>query len=192
MKPSSLRIAKLRKRITPGTILIFLAGPHRGKRVVFLKQLKTGLLMVTSPYGINGCPLRRINQIYMIATSTKIDILSVKLPENLDDRFFNRPMSAKRRSRKDEGEIFDTKSQERTVSDEHRKVQKEVDKQVVEAMKKHSEKRALVYYLAASFLLRNRMYTAPPLVSRRQKRGLATEIETPEAAVHQSAEGAAF
>ncbi|KAL3259373.1 hypothetical protein MRX96_002026 [Rhipicephalus microplus] len=65
----------------------------------------------------------------MIATSTKIDILSVKLPENLDDRFFNRPMSAKRRSRKDEGEIFDTKSQERTVSDEHRKVQKEVDKQ---------------------------------------------------------------
>ncbi|XP_037282060.2 large ribosomal subunit protein eL6 isoform X1 [Rhipicephalus microplus] len=158
MKPSSLRIAKLRKRITPGTILILLAGPHRGKRVVFLKQLKTGLLMVTGPYGINGCPLRRINQIYVIATSTKIDISSVKLPENLDDRFFNRPKSAKRRSRKDEGEIFDTKPQERTVSDEHRKVQKEVDKQVLEAMKKHPEKRALVHYLAASFSLRNRMY----------------------------------
>ncbi|KAK8788502.1 ribosomal protein L6 [Amblyomma americanum] len=158
MKPSSLRVTKLRKRITPGTVLILLAGPHRGKRAVFLKQLKTGLLMVTGPYGINGCPLRRINQIYVIATSTKIDLSSVKLPEGLDDRYFNRPKSVKRRGRKDEGEIFDTKPQERTVSEEHRKTQKEVDKQVLAAIKKHPEKRALVHYLAASFSLRHRMY----------------------------------
>lgn len=158
MKPSSRCITKLRKRITPGTILILLAGPHRGKRVVFLKQLKTGLLMVTGPYGVNGCPLRRINQIYVISTSTKIDLSEVKLPENLDDRFFNRPKSAKRRGRKEEGEIFDTKPQVRTVSEEHRKTQKEVDKQVLQAIKKHPQKRALVHYLAASFSLRNRMY----------------------------------
>merc|ERR1712025_1513439 len=38
-EPRKLKNHKLRPTITPGTILILLCGKHKGKRVVFLKQL---------------------------------------------------------------------------------------------------------------------------------------------------------
>ena len=34
--------------------------------------------------------LRRVNQRYLVATSTKLDISKVSVPENIDDKYFAR------------------------------------------------------------------------------------------------------
>lgn len=95
---------KLRKSIRPGTIVIVLAGRFRGKRVIVLKQLKkSGLLLVTGPYKINGVPLRRLNQAYVIATSTNIDVSKVDVSK-IDDAFFARKADKKVASK--DGEAF--------------------------------------------------------------------------------------
>lgn len=37
---------------------------------------------------MNGVPLRRLNQAYVIATSKKVDVSGVALPETVNDSFF--------------------------------------------------------------------------------------------------------
>jgi large subunit ribosomal protein L6e len=163
-KPKKLRTNKksfsqhkhsLKKTITPGTVLILVAGRHAGKRVVFLKQLSSGLLLVTGPFKLNGCPLRRINQNYVIGTSAKIDISKVNVPQNLNDAFFNR---IKQKKQKKEGEIFDTKKEQYKVNDERKKAQLDVDKQLLTAIKANQDKKMLLSYLRTRFALTNRQY----------------------------------
>jgi len=141
---------KLRSTITPGTVLILLAGRYMGKRVVFLKQLKSGLLLITGPFKINGVPIRRVNQTYVIATSTKVDISGVKV-EKFDDKYFAR--EKKTRAKKTEGELFETeKEATKNLPDFKKDDQKAIDTELVKAIEAVPE---LKNYLGARFSLRD-------------------------------------
>eukprot|EP00427_Karlodinium_veneficum_P020956 CAMPEP_0169100348 /NCGR_PEP_ID=MMETSP1015-20121227/21039_1 /TAXON_ID=342587 /ORGANISM="Karlodinium micrum, Strain CCMP2283" /LENGTH=160 /DNA_ID=CAMNT_0009161283 /DNA_START=108 /DNA_END=590 /DNA_ORIENTATION=- len=122
---ASQKPTKLRASITPGTVLILLAGRFRGRRVVFLKQLESGLLLVTGPYAINGVPLRRVNQRFCIATSTKVKVGGAA---KISDDFFAR--AKKKGQKKCDGTFFAADTAKEALSEEKKSAQKEVDKTV--------------------------------------------------------------
>ncbi|GLD94978.1 hypothetical protein PINS_up003603 [Pythium insidiosum] len=146
---NSKKTAKLRKSITPGTVLILLSGRFRGKRVVFLKQLPSGTLLVTGPYRINGVPLRRVNQAFVIATSTKVDISDVVLPE-IDDAYFAKPKTAGKSSAEDKFFESDESAATRVIPEQRKADQKAVDDAVIAKFEDEPYLRA---YLNAKFTL---------------------------------------
>lgn len=143
---------KLRSSITPGTVLIILAGRFKGKRVVFLKQLSSGLLLITGPFKINGVPLRRVNQAYVIATSTKVDISGVSV-EKIDDKYFAK--KADKKKKKTEEEFFESDKEEKNeIPQEKKDDQKAVDAVLIKAIESVPDLKA---YLGARFSLRDGM-----------------------------------
>merc|ERR1711913_80541 len=132
----------VRESLSAGTVAIVLAGVHKGKRVVVLKQLETGLLLVTGPFKLNGTPLRRVNQRFLVATTTKIDVSGVKVPDNINDKYFARVKAEK-----------GAKKEEYKPSEQRKKDQVDIDTQVLNAIKKDKEGSALKKYLGASFAL---------------------------------------
>merc|ERR1711878_194971 len=142
---------KLKEGIVPGSVLILVAGRHRGKRVVFLKQLQSGLLLVTGPFKINGVPLRRVNQKYVLPTPTKLELGSVAIPERVDDKYFAR-VELNAQDQQDQGEIFQQKKAVYSASAERKEDQKAVDASIIAAAKKVPH---MVNYLGSNFALRN-------------------------------------
>lgn len=142
------RPTRLRASITPGTVVIILAGHFKGKRVVFLKQAKSGMLIVTGPFKINGVPLRRVNQAYVIATSTKVDVSKVDV-SNVDDAFF-----ARAEKKKGSGEFLAEEATKGQVSAERKAAQKKVDAALLPVIKKVPN---LGSYLNARFSLTRNM-----------------------------------
>lgn len=149
-KASKNRPQKLRKSLSAGTVVIPLTGPFRGKRVVMLGAIKkSGLLLVTGPFKLNGVPLRRINARYVIATSTKLNLGAMKL-DKYDDAYFKAPASSKA---KGEDGFFATKA--KTETSEARKAEQAlIDKTVMAAIPK-GEEALYKKYLTSTFALSN-------------------------------------
>merc|ERR1711943_94037 len=146
---NTTKLTKLRKNIVPGSVLILLAGHFKGQRVVFLKQLESGLLLVTGPYALNGVPLRRVPQSYVIGTSTTVDISSVKVPAEVNDTFFKKPKSAKK---KNDETFFNDKESDKTLDESRKKVQADVDDKLVAQVSKDALLKAS---LSPKFSLKN-------------------------------------
>lgn len=142
---------RFRSTLTPGTVVILVAGKHAGKRVVVVRHLSSGLLLVTGPKKLNGVSLSRVNQIYVIATSTKLDLSSSNF-DQFDDKFFKRVRTPKKNAEKD---IFNTQQQKPQLSEERRQAQATVDTAILKAIKANGESRLLRSYLKSRFQLWN-------------------------------------
>lgn len=138
---------KVRSSFTPGTVCILLSGRFRGKRVVCLKALESGLLLVSGPYKINGVPLRRVNQAYVIGTSTKIDVSGVDVSK-INDEYFARVESSSEEG--EEGFFENDEAKPAVVSDQRKADQKSVDAGIMKAVESTP---VLKSYLGSKFTL---------------------------------------
>lgn len=112
-----------------------------------LKALESGLLLVSGPYKINGVPLRRVNQAYVIATSTKVDVSSVDV-KKFDDEYFSREKDAKEEGEEDF--FLGDAPKPAVVSEERKKDQQAVDASLLKAV---AAVDMMEGYLAARFTL---------------------------------------
>ncbi|GAO14423.1 uncharacterized protein UV8b_02630 [Ustilaginoidea virens] len=149
----SIRPWAPRKSLQPGTVLILLAGRFRGKRVVLLKALDQGVLLVTGPFKINGVPLRRVNSRYVIATSLKVDVSGLdtkKIEEIAQPKYFT---AEKAKEKAGEEAFFKQgeKAEKKKINSSRAADQKAVDKALIANIKKVD---MLASYLASSFSLR--------------------------------------
>ncbi|KAG9947336.1 60S ribosomal protein L6, partial [Aureobasidium melanogenum] len=148
------RSCKPRASLQPGTVLILLAGRFRGKRVVLLKNLAQGVLLVTGPFKVNGVPLRRVNARYVIATSTKVDISGIdsSVVEKVGgDAYFAREKKSKAKGEEaffKQGE----KPEAKKVASGRAEDQKTVDRAILASLKKEP---FLISYLGSTFSLRS-------------------------------------
>ncbi|CAG8977330.1 hypothetical protein HYALB_00009202 [Hymenoscyphus albidus] len=149
----SIRATTPRSTLTPGAVLILLAGRFRGKRVILLKNLPQGVLLVTGPFKVNGVPLRRVNARYVIATSYKVDLSgidSAKVEEVSGEKYF---AAEKGEKKKGEEAFFKQgeKPEKKKPSSSRAADQKAVDKALLATLKKEPY---LISYLGSTFSLR--------------------------------------
>ena len=140
--------AHISSEFTPGQVVILLSGRFRGRRVVFLKKLESGLLLVTGPYKYNGVPLKRVNPAYVLPTNTKLKVEG-NVAEKIDDKFFIK-VFVKRE--KEEDFFADEKAKKERITNERKTAQNDVDTQVKKAV---DEVPMMKEYLRNRFALKN-------------------------------------
>ena len=104
---------------------------------------------------LNNTPMRRIAQAFVIATSTKLDVSKVKIPDHINDDYFKR---AEEKTKKSESNIFAASKSTYEVTDQRKSDQKSVDTAIIQAIRAHKEKKFLFGYLGSRFSLGKNQY----------------------------------
>ncbi|KMV65703.1 ribosomal protein L14E/L6E/L27E [Encephalitozoon cuniculi EcunIII-L] len=63
-----------RTDLVKGMVVVVLEGVFASRRVVYLKGLEDNIALCAGPKSINGIPLFRIDERYLLATSTVLDL----------------------------------------------------------------------------------------------------------------------
>ncbi|KAJ1613778.1 60S ribosomal protein L6 [Cryptosporidium canis] len=153
-RKASVVAPKLRSSLKPGVVCILLAGPYKGKRVVMLKALPSGLVVVTGPYALNGVPVRRVNPAYIIATSTMVDVSKADVSKFTDEYF----KVDRSKLKKNKGVFMDQGEEakvHRVISDERKKDQQALDASIVPSIQSNP---LMMSYLKTRFTLTSGMY----------------------------------
>lgn len=118
--------------------------------------MASGLLLVTGPFSLNSCPLRRISQRYVIATQTRVNLSKVQIPAHINDNYFKRDV--KKPKNRGEGDVFAVKKEKYVPSQQKKEDQLAVDKAVRTALSQHKDKKLLFKYLRSYFALSSSQY----------------------------------
>lgn len=94
--------------------------------------------------------MKRVNQSFVIATSTKLDVSKVNIPDHINDEYFKKHVI---KGKKAKSNIFKNDSERPAVSEQRKADQKSIDKALIEVIRNHKEKQFLVGYLRSRFYL---------------------------------------
>jgi large subunit ribosomal protein L6e len=165
---------KLRYRLRPkGTIVIVLGNCtklHRGRRMIFLKQLETGDLLLASPNTLTLMPTLQVVQAsYVIATTTRIPLTPacVEAAEKVTFNMFKKANSKKTTDKKKrDGSIFaddQTQAKSATVETIDPELEKTIDSELMKSIANFNKGDTLdaaimKKYLRTRFTIKNGEY----------------------------------
>merc|ERR1712172_454463 len=139
---------KVNKKAAPKNAAVFVekqvgGAKNGGTRMVRSKKLANDVPTVAAAApgtskNFFANHVRRVNQRYLVATSTKLDISKVSVPENINDKYFARVKAEKEAYK---------------PSEQRKADQAAVDAQVLAAIKGNADGAVLRQYLKASFSL---------------------------------------
>jgi len=146
------RQTRLRKNMTPGRVCVCLIGPYTSKKVVFLKQLDSGLLLCAC---LNNGSVRRFPQKWLLCTSQAVAISGIQ--KNLTGWTDSSFSVLKTESADDDGDkedgFFDKNASSKNVPAEF---QSQVDG-TIKAVEGCVDDKYMTMYLKARFTLESDM-----------------------------------